>query len=130
MNYILYKIYYGDKLVYVGRTKQELKNRLRGHFFGNNAMTKKIDIFQTTKIEYCVCNSEADMNLMEIYLICKYKPCINKDDVPKDDLTINLPEPKFYLYWDNIIDKWKEKQIEQIIDTSPLDYTFEDDFLF
>ena len=126
MNYILYKIYYGDELVYIGRTKQDLKNRLRNHFFGNNAMTKKLDIFRVTNIEYCLCETEADMNLIEIYLICKYKPHINKDDVPKDDLTIYLPEPRFYPYWDNIIDKWKEKQIGQLIDTSPLDYSDED----
>jgi hypothetical protein len=130
MNYILYKIYYGDELVYIGRTKQDLKNRLRNHFFGSNGMAKKLDIFMTTCIEYCLCETEADMNLLEIYLICKYKPCINKDDVPKDDLTIHLPEPRFYPYWDKIIDKWKEKQIEQLIDTSPLGSPFEDDFYF
>jgi hypothetical protein len=71
-----------------------------------------------------------ELNLLEIYLICKYKPCINKDDVPKDDLTIHLPEPRFYPYWDKIIDKWKEKQIEQLIDTSTLGSPFEDDFYF
>ena len=112
--------------MYIGRTKQNLKNRLRNHFFGSNAMTKKIDIFRTTRIEYCLCETEADMNLIEIYLICKYKPPINVDDVPKDDLTIFLPEPRFYPYWDAIIDKWKDKQIEQLIDTSPLDYSNED----
>jgi len=130
MNYILYKIYYGDELVYVGRTKQELKQRLRNHFFGGNAMTKKIDIIQTTWIEYCLCKSEADMNLMEIYLICKYKPRLNKDDKPKDDLTIVIPEPQFYHYWEPIIDKWKSKQIEHLIDTSPLDYNPDEDFYY
>lgn len=126
MNYILYKIYYGNELVYIGRTKQELQYRLRNHFFGGNAITKKLDIIQTSFIEYCLCNSEADMNLLEIYLICKYKPILNKDDKPKDDLTIYIQEPKFYNYYHPLLDKWKEKQIEHLIDTSPLDYSDED----
>lgn len=128
MNYILYKIYYGDELVYVGRTKQDLKQRLRNHFFGGNAMTKKIDIIQTTRIEYCFCQSEADMFVTEVYLICKYRPKINRDDKPNDELTIHLEEPIFYTYYHPILDKWKEKQIEQLVDTSPLDYSNEDYF--
>lgn len=28
--FVLYRIYYGDTLVYIGRTKQPLQNRLRG----------------------------------------------------------------------------------------------------
>ena len=31
--YILYRIYYGDDLVYLGRTKQPLQSRIRGHLF-------------------------------------------------------------------------------------------------
>lgn len=127
MNYILYKIYYGEQLVYIGRTKQDLKDRLRLHFFGK-PMVRKLDIFQTTKIEYALFNTEADMYLMEIYLINLYKPMLNKDDKAHDDLTIYIPEPKFYPYWNSLIDKWKEKQIEHLIDTSPLD--FSEDFYF
>lgn len=126
-NYILYKIYYGDELVYIGRTTQNLKDRLRLHFFGK-PMVKKIDILRTTKIEYTLCETMADMYLYEIYLINYYKPPINKDDKAKDDLTIVLPEPKFYPYWDNIIDKWKDKQIHELLETAPLN--IEDDFLF
>lgn len=128
MRYILYKIYYGDELVYVGRTKQELKQRLRNHFFGGNAMTKKLDILRTSRIEYHICESEADMNLLEVYLICLWKPVLNKDDKPHDNLTIYLPEPQFYQYFDPIIDKWKEKQIENIINTSSYEYIDEDYF--
>ena len=91
-------------------------------------MTKKLDIIQTTQIEYCFCQSEADMFLLEIYLIALYKPRLNKDDKPKDDLTIYLEEPIFYNYYHPILDKWKEKRIESLIDTSTLDYFFEDDF--
>lgn len=128
MNYILYKIYYGDELVYIGRTKQDLQKRLRQHFFDGNAIVKKLDILQTTKIEYCLCPTEADMIVLEVYLIAKYRPRINKDDKPKDELTIYLDEPRFYPYWLPIIDKWKEKQIEYLINTSPLDAN--EDFYF
>ena len=31
--FIIYKIYYASGLIYLGRTKQPLKSRLRGHFF-------------------------------------------------------------------------------------------------
>lgn len=128
INYMLYKIYYGDELVYIGRTKQDLQKRLRQHFFDGNAMAKKLDILQTTKIEYCLCETEADMNVLEVYLIAKYHPRINKDDKPKDNLTIYLEEPRFYSYWIPTIDKWKEKEIEYLIDTSPLDCS--EDFYF
>lgn len=34
-NYILYKIYYGNELVYIGRTSQDLIDRLRLHFLAS-----------------------------------------------------------------------------------------------
>ena len=122
-NYILYKIYYGDELVYIGRTKQDLQDRLRLHFFGK-PMVKKLDILKTTRIEYTLCASEADMYLLEIYLIALHKPAINKDDKPHDDLSpeLWLPYPQFYIYDSYLIDKWKEKQIEYAVNTLPLDF--------
>ena len=49
---------------------------------------------------------------------------INKDDKPHDDLSpeLWLPYPQFYIYDSYIIDKWKEKQIENVVNTSPLDF--------
>lgn len=130
-NYILYKIYYGNELVYIGRTSQDLIDRLRLHFFGK-PMVKKLDIIETTRIEYSICDSEADMFVMEIYLIALYKPRINKDDKPHDDLSshLYLPEPKFYPYHHSLLDKWKEKEIERIIDTVSLDYTDDESIWF
>lgn len=126
-NYILYKIYYRDELAYIGRTTQDLKNRLRMHFFHTNKIVKQLDIFQVTKIEYTILNTQADMYLYEIYLINLYHPPCNVDDNAKDDLSdfIVLPKLEFYEYKDPIIDKWKEKQIEHLIDTAPLDYSDE-----
>lgn len=126
-NYILYKIYYRDELAYIGRTTQDLKNRLRMHFFHTNKIVKQLDIFQVTKIEYTILNTQADIYLYEIYLINLYHPPCNVDDNAKDDLSdfIVLPKLEFYEYKDPIIDKWKEKQIEHLIDTAPLDYSDE-----
>ena len=126
-NYILYKIYYRDELAYIGRTTQDLKNRLRMHFFHTNKIVKQLDILQVTKIEYTILNTQADMYLYEIYLINLYHPFCNVDDNAKDDLSdfIVLPKLEFYEYKDPIIDKWKEKQIEHLIDTAPLDYSDE-----
>lgn len=126
-NYILYKIYYHDELAYIGRTTQDLKNRLRMHFFHTNKIVKQLDILQVTKIEYTILNTQSDMYLYEIYLINLYHPPCNVDDNAKDDLSdfIVLPKLEFYEYKDPIIDKWKEKQIEHLIDTAPLDYSDE-----
>lgn len=129
--YTLYKIYYGDELVYIGRTHQALHNRLRLHFFGN-WIVKKLDIFQTTKIEYTTLNTESDMFLYEIYEICRWKPKLNVDDKSKDEFSpfIHLPELTYYEYNHPLLDKWKERIIEYLIDTSPLDYDPDEDFYF
>ena len=128
VNYIVYKIYYSDELVYIGRTKQSLTDRLRMHFFGNPIVTK-LDLFQISKIEYALLDTESDQFVYEVYLINLFHPMLNVHDMAHDDLTICLPELQFYVWDNSIIDKWKEKRIDYLIDTSPLDYAFEDDFL-
>jgi hypothetical protein len=127
MNYIVYKVYYGDNLVYIGRTKQRLIDRMRMHFFGN-PMVPKLNIFDVSKIEYALFLTECDQFVYEVYLINLYQPCLNSHDLGNDSLTIYLPEPEFYIWENNIFDKWKDKRIEYLIDTSTLDYSFEDDF--
>lgn len=104
--FILYKIYYGDTLIYLGRTKQDLQQRIRGHFF-SKPMHRKIDIFNTTKIEYAECKTEADLYVYEVYYINKYHPPLNVDDRARDNLTIELPEIEWKLYNCKLIDKWK-----------------------
>ena len=39
--FLIYRIWYGDCLVYVGRTKQPLQSRIRGHLF-NKPMHRTI----------------------------------------------------------------------------------------
>lgn len=114
--YILYKIYYGDHLVYLGRTKQPLQNRLRGHLF-KKPMHRVIDISQVSKVEYAMFKTEADMNLYEIYYINLYKPQLNIDDKTRDELTVKLPEVEFEVYNCPNWDKWK-RQLNIVLNES------------
>lgn len=106
--FILYRIWYGDHLVYLGRTKQPLQARIRGHMFARH-MHRAIDIHNVTKIEYTQLQTEADMNLYEIYFINLWKPPLNVDDKARDDLTIVLPD----LQWEGFIpshwNQWKKQ---------------------
>ena len=89
--FLIYRIWYGDCLVYVGRTKQPLQSRIRGHLF-SKPMHRTVNIEQVTKIEYAELGSEADMNLYEIYYILRLHPPLNVDDKARDDLSVTLPE--------------------------------------
>lgn len=103
--FILYKFYYTIGLVYLGRTKQSLQNRIRGHVF-KKPMHRSIDINLVTKIEYAEFKSEADMNLYEIYFINLYKPPFNVDDKCKDSLSVTLPEVEWKEYKCHLWEKW------------------------
>lgn len=106
--FILYRIWYENHLVYVGRTKQPLQSRIRGHMF-NKPMHRAINIHNVTKIEYTELQTEADMNLYEIYFINLWKPPLNVDDKAKDDLTITLSE----LVWKQFVPKnWEDWKLQ------------------
>ena len=109
--FTLYKIYYDDCLVYLGRTMQPLQNRIRGHLF-KKPMHREIDINQVTKIEYATFQSQADMNVYEVYLINLWKPPLNKDDKAHDNLTVTLPEVEWKLFTTHLWEKWKAEIAE------------------
>lgn len=108
-HHYLYKIYYynQDYPVYIGRTNQSLKDRLRGHFY-KKPLHRVIELNNVSKIEYAEFETEADMFLYEIYYINIFKPTLNCDDVARDNLTVSLPDVIFTEYKDKIIDKWKQ----------------------
>lgn len=108
IQYTLYKIYYGEELVYVGRTKQPLQDRIRGHVF-KQRMMRAIDIDKVTKIEYAYCNTEADMFFYEIYYINLFHPKLNRDDKARDELTVRLPDLTFQQFDTHLWDKWKSE---------------------
>ena len=115
--FLLYRIYYsmpdGDTIVYLGRTKQPLSNRLRGHFF-QKPMHRTIDINQVSKIEYASFATEADMNLYEIYYILTLHPPLNVDDKTRDYPTVVLPDVEWHEFWPPLMDKWKTEINERI----------------
>ena len=106
--FILYRIWYGDCLAYLGRTKQPLQSRMRGHMFAK-PMHRAIDIHNVSKIEYTELQTEADMNLYEIYLINLWKPPLNIDDKARDNLTISLPDLKWTEFLPAKWDEWKRE---------------------
>lgn len=109
--FLLYRIYYdgpaGDSLVYVGRTKQPLQDRIRGHLFAK-PMHRSIDIRLVTRIEYARLKTEADMNLYEIYYILKDRPPLNVDDKARDSPTVSLPELGWTEFKTPLWEKWVE----------------------
>lgn len=109
--FIVYRIWYDSHIVYVGRTKQPLQSRIRGHLF-NKPMHRTIDINHVSKIEYAELGSEADMNLYEIYYILKLHPTLNVDDKAGDSLSVTLPDLKWKEFSTHLWDGWK-KQIDQ-----------------
>lgn len=106
--FILYRIWYGDNLVYLGRTKKPLQSRIHGHLF-KKPMHRSINIELVTKIEYAEFQTEADMNLYEIYFINLWKPTLNVDDKCKDDLSVRLPEVEWKIFITHLWDKWKKE---------------------
>lgn len=111
MAYYLYRIYYQDSIVYLGRTNQKLQDRIRGHLF-KKPMHRTIYIEHVSKIEYCEFESQADRNIYEIYFINLWKPALNIDDKAKGDVTICLPEVEWKPFETPLWEKWK-KEIEK-----------------
>lgn len=117
--FLIYKIWYGNCLMYVGRTKQPLQSRIRGHLF-NKPMHRTVDIEQVTKIEYAELSSEADMNLYEIYYILRLHPPLNVDDKARDDLSITLPELEWKTFTTPLWEKWRQEITSQDSDIDRL----------
>lgn len=110
--HILYRVYYSNKIVYVGRTSQPLQTRLHGHLFKAPMMrTFNVDLF--TKIEFAELRTEADMFLYEIYYINKWKPSLNVDDKSQEELTLTLPELEWTEFTTPLLPKWKEQLAER-----------------
>ena len=95
--YQLYIIYYGEKIVYLGKTTQALDRKLCGHF-SKAPLEQQLDAQKITRIEYAEFNNEADMLLYETYFINKLKPEFNITGKVEDLLTITLPPIAFTEY--------------------------------
>lgn len=111
-NYIVYKIYYGNTVAYVGKTDRTIQERTREHLF-EKPLNRIFDINFVTKVEYHNFDSEADMNLYEIYYINLLKPALNCDDKVKDELTVKLPEVEWKEAYFKLWNKWKKEISEK-----------------
>lgn len=104
--YTLYRIFYGNDIVYVGRTMQPLQSRLHAHFF-KKRLVRAIDIDKVSLVEYSTYKTKADMYLYEIYFINLYKPMLNCDDLAHDSLSVTLPAVEWKEFTTPLWDKWK-----------------------
>lgn len=68
--YFIYKYVKDSEIIYIGKTKRPLNERINEH---------KKDLPDGCRIYYFECSSESDMNIVELFLIDKYKPVCNKD---------------------------------------------------
>lgn len=68
MYYIYRFIDKKKNIIYVGKSKQELEQRFRGHTHLPDECYSSVH-----KIEYITCSTETDMSIKEIYYINKYK---------------------------------------------------------
>lgn len=109
--FTLYRIFYGEQIVYLGRTKQPLQLRIRGHLF-KKPMHRELFIEQISRIEYAQFQTEADMYLYEIYFINLWHPPMNRDDKAADDLTVTLPAAEWKLFVTPLWEKWKKEIAE------------------
>lgn len=110
--HILYRVYYSNKIVYVGRTSQPLQTRLHGHLF-KAPMMRTFNIDLISKIEQAELPTEADMFLYEIYYINLWKPALNVDDKAHDNLTLHLPDLQWTEFTTPLMSKWKEQLQER-----------------
>ena len=106
----LYRVWYGDEIVYVGHTASALFRKLRRHFFHEKGNCY-LDVHQTTRIDYSTYKSRADMFLYETYYINTYHPRLNRASsvFAEDDLTIVLPERKWLTYKPRLMEKWRSE---------------------
>jgi excinuclease UvrABC nuclease subunit len=112
---IIYRVYYsadnGEFIAYIGRTRNNLTQRIRQHYFTHLFM-RTLDINKTTRIEYTEFATVADMYIAEIILINEYKPPLNVDDKAKDEITLDIHLPPLeWKIWDkpHLIRKWAKR---------------------
>lgn len=109
----VYLLHTKDLLAYVGKSNNLLR-RLQQHFH----ITEEEKLTESWKrdidnVQYYICNSEADCEILETYLINILSPKYNIDKVYKDSISFLLsPIPKI--------------QTLEVIDEKPVKYIYKD----
>jgi len=119
MSNIVYRIWYprkvtaGDEypyyIAYIGRTRQNLTARLRGHVFGK-PMHKPVEIDTCTKIDYTQHETVADMYVHEVILINHFKPPLKAEDKADDEITV-IPWAPYEWRNGTLIYQWQEGEV-------------------
>lgn len=91
-----------NEVIYVGKTKRDIKKRMDEHFSVKGHLSKKC-YNKVGNIEYLKVNSDADARLVEQYMINRYKPRYNVDGKTDDNQAF-----KFNLFMGlNYFGRWK-----------------------
>lgn len=89
----VYKIHFKDKVIYIGKGTNSISDRsfesLKARIPQLNAFTPEY-IAENTYISHCVIQNKQDIHVMELYLIGKEKPLLNKDCKEESFLTIDI----------------------------------------
>lgn len=104
---LIYRIYYGDEIVYIGKTKQALSTRIKSHLYGRKYETR-INIDRMTHIDYSVYKTPADWLLYHVYWVNKYHPRLNQTHKTSGHLTVSLPNVRWVKYTPLLLSKWRE----------------------
>lgn len=78
-----------DEIIYVGRTSQGVKKRMKEHF-NSHGHLDPVCYKNVHKINYCTFQTSAETKIYEIYLINKYKPIYNTADKEHKNLKIDI----------------------------------------
>lgn len=87
---IIYKFYKGDTLLYIGKTTDQ------GYRFCQHK-SRTSWIQEVDKVEILYPKNEADMHILEPYLINKYNPKYNIEFVTESAPTFEIKEPHSYI---------------------------------
>lgn len=99
-----------NNILYVGKTKNSLNNRIRQHFSENGHLDKKC-YEKVSFIEYIELKNKIEMDIKELYYINKWKPIFNSKDKNDEDFDFTIEENSKWKAYQHV-----DKNYEQIID--------------
>ena len=89
----IYKYVYDGEIIYIGKSDNSILNRVKSH--KNEA--KFSPYLDKAVVYYIECKNPAHTQILETYLIKKYKPRLNASFKYEDDLDIDIQEPEWHL---------------------------------
>lgn len=100
-NYYVYRYIHPEyPWLYVGKTKS-LENRIKTHDFGktDNIERKYENLLLESSVYYLELENSTQMSIVELYLIDKYSPHLNKKDkhMSKSKMKLTIPRWKKYV---------------------------------